>query len=848
MSFIVKLKDKSFSIINNVYLFTCTYFILSFISFIPILRQNLGFLNKFILVWGAYLILVKILVKKEYSRKSGIFMLILLIASYLISIFINYKYNLFHNILNLGYMVLNLIILMGVTPKKKTAEETIKEFKGLNNLLIILMFIATVVSIVMFIFAIKFKLSVDGSRINQGFIYNRLNGIYLSVNVGAILSSFAIALSLINFYLTSKTNKKLRIFYIVTIVFQAIYLVLSDSRGAFIGAVALFLTYAFLYLFRGIKSKEMKPIKAAVLLVLCIGLSAGSYYALNPLKKVFAIVPNLIANLDIDMKQRIEKDDNFLWPHKSLSDLLYYGPFDNAQTFLLRDEKEEDDPNQAINNLVYDVQIDPGRSEYDFMGSRMDIWTSQLKAFKTAPIFGLATTDMNDNESVILNTPGLSEKEEKELGRVAGNTHNSYIQILVTGGICAFILFMAFIIFIMLKSLNILFFKKINKNYFMILAVVFAIMVSNLVTSIVESHILFRYSDFLGVVSWIYMGYMFRFINLFKQDFDIKKDPAYDVYICATPYHILSSINKIKTENNRNKKYSIILSPDFDGIYDIAKKLEKLNLFDEVNVLKHTNASYTKTKSFLKLLFGNRNLKKYIKNKKISNLYYCFTNPIIFTLAYEYAAEYNNEINAYFIEDGLVSYISYLERMTGLMRLFYKILSVTPMSESCDGVYLYNPKLLKIEIKPDVLQLPLLSNLQNDKKFLLKINDVFGYKYDKKYDSEAVYLSQPLIEDKANLPEFDKFMKLEKEFLAEAKNKYKTFAIKLHPRSVDNKRYDGFDLIKSAVPFELVAINQPFDSRELITLFSSAAITPKLVLGQDVKTTFLLRGSDSFNL
>jgi Lipid A core - O-antigen ligase and related enzymes len=836
MNNLIKIKDGALKFINNIFLFKYMSIILFFISFIPILRIYIGFSTKFILVWGAYLVIYKILIKRQFNRKSGIIILFFLLVSYFISIVINYKNNFFHNFLNLSYMTMMLLLIYGVD-SKKDAEVYIKEFKALSNLFAGIFFVTGIISIIMFFLIIKFKVLANNQRINVGFLYNRLYGIYLSVNVSAIISSVVIAICFFNLYLNRKRKGKklLKTYYVINIIVQTIFLILSDSRGGFITAIVIFIFFAAFYLYGRVVYFKENKLKAIVIFALCLAVSCGCYVGLSPAREILSRIPNLLSDINPDIRARSKMLDRYLSPQENLSFLIddkiiYYIPPEASE------DPESSDYIPPIDSLTDDTkqEIEAGREDYDFMGSRLNIWISQIKAFATSPIFGIASSDLKDYPDLPSKIPTLTDADKKDLIRVAGNAHNSYIQILVTGGIVAFILFAIFTVWIFFKGLYTLLKKKLKFNQYVLLSFVMALNFSFFIVSVAESHIIFRYADFLGIMIWIYLGYTFLFISSFKSVFEGAEDKKRELYICATPYHILTAINKVHFNKNNDTNYELLISPDFKNVELLSKNLKKLKIFERIEILKDTNVSYTPKKSLKNLLFGNKNIKNLLKKRKYTEIYYFFTNPIIFTMVNEYVDEYNENCKYYFVEDGIGSYIAYSERLTLKMNLVYTILGIESMSLKCDGFWFYKPEAVCIDIKGKKNKLPSWDTLKTDKKFLNKLNDAFGFKLNTDYKSEALYFNQPIKED--GIAVIDE---QENDYLKEVAASYKSFAIKCHPRFLRYDIYKDFNVINDNIPFELICLNISMKDTVLITPFSTAVLAPQMILNEHPKIIFL---------
>lgn len=519
MDYFINICEKLSSIFNNVFLFKCMYIILAFVSFIPITRLYLGFLTKLILIWGAYLVVNKIMVKRNFDKKSGIIFLFLLLISYSITIALNYRNNLMRNVLNVSYLCINLIVLYGLVEKKKF-EEYIDEFQKINFLVIVLSGITSLISILFFIFLIKYKLTVDNMHMNQGFIYNRLYGIYQSANAAGMVAVVSIAVSIINLLINKYIrHKRFRTIYIVNIIVQSIYITLSDSRGALLASVSLFLVVMVLFLKKKVLGKReniniVNISRYAVYMVLCLIVSIAVLGIVAQTKKAFSYIPDFLGNYIPAIKQRTLLNDDDLIPHKSIADLIRQGAYNKSSKGTSNAGNTSNSLNSGVNNkeTVTDESVQIGRDSYELTGNRLTIWTAYIKVWLGRPIFGVANTEIltSNKFNYIKN---LNNMDSSELLRSDGNAHNGFIQLLVVGGAAAFLLFAIFWIFMIKKALSSILFSSLEKRRNLIIIITFAIVISLLINNIHESHVILRYADFLGVLTWLYTGYLFSFLH-----------------------------------------------------------------------------------------------------------------------------------------------------------------------------------------------------------------------------------------------------------------------------------------------------------------------------------------------
>lgn len=305
------------------------------------------------------------------------------------------------------------------------------------------------------------------------------------------------------------------------------------------------------------------------------------------------------------------------------------------------------------------------------------------------------------------------------------------------------------------------------------------------------------------------------------------------LFMCATPYHILNAINFVITNKG---VYDICIMPDFENVENVVSGLRNMNIFENVLVLNETNNTYTKAKSFYRLIAGSSYIRKLFKNRVYDKVLYCLTNPVLHTIIVEELKKYNKKLKCYFVEDGIGSYAEYLERITPKMRSFYSLLGKHPVSDKPDGVYFYKPELVILDFNCEYLELPNLTNIKKSSSILNNVNNMLGYKPNPLYNGKVIYLNQPLLED--GMADVEA---VEKRALAVFDKAGLNPVIKCHPRAVNNDTINNYDNISDKIPLELVMLNNDMSDRIFVTPFSTAAITPKLNFNQEPKVIFLYK-------
>ncbi|WP_414838642.1 O-antigen ligase family protein [Carnobacterium sp. TMP28] len=433
--------------------------------------------------WGISIIAIDFFTRREMFKSKYWYILILMSLVYLLSIAVNYKFQLVRGIYNFVYLVTTFFIIYPINTKQST-EEVKKNMTQFNNVLIYTVFIAGLISVLMFIFNISYFVPISAANARQGFVASRLFGVYTSPNIGAIFGFLSIVLSILNNLIKRGTWYKFTKFYLANIVVQSLYFILASSRGTELTIMVFsLLSLLFIvvpYFIQTYKKKSEIIFRTLLVFLLFFGISLGFT---GVLKEGLSYVPGLV--------------------QQSLTKIGINEP--------TADENASDKEN------VDKITIQHSPEDAELSSGRFTIWKAAVNVIKQFPILG--TTDSyfyrNDIEyNAQIDESKLSELDINELKRAHGNMHNVYIQTLVMSGILGFATIAIFIV-LHLKD-NLIFLlkqRKITIDY-QIIAMMFFLILALLVEDLVESHIIFNIKDVVSIVFWYYLS----LLNYFRTE------------------------------------------------------------------------------------------------------------------------------------------------------------------------------------------------------------------------------------------------------------------------------------------------------------------------------------------
>lgn len=300
--------------------------------------------------------------------------------------------------------------------------------------------------------------------------------------------------------------------------------------------------------------------------------------------------------------------------------------------------------------------------------------------------------------------------------------------------------------------------------------------------------------------------------------------------VCSTYLQIIT-ILKLKKTLFINDDVSIALTYFVPDYKKISERLKETNIFDEITVfVQDKNVEINTRKIFIQSFLKD----KYYKNNGVLSDYSfdMLLSGNIFGITEIYFNRINNRnLKVYLILDGAYNYVE--SEINALVfpdradKIKHKILN------KLEGQYIFHSEFgINITDKFESINVPCLN--ADDKDIL---NYVFDYS-DEDFgleNKEACYLNQASENTGARIND-EKYINVITKYIDAGK-----VAIKLHPRYKNSGESNtGIDKITSKVPLEIILLNNQ-NIKLLVTMMSTAALTPELCLNMNVESIFLYR-------
>lgn len=426
--------------------------ILAYFGTPAFIRDYFGPLRKVALTWGAVLLLVRTLKNPRYLKNRYVLVLCCFCIANCITIALNWRSKLFSNIFTFGYVVVTILLIFTMF-YDLDAEETERKMIIFAKINILFTFVFAVAALFMFVFSVVGYYERNGSYQYYGVYENRLWGLF-NPNTGGMTALVSIIFSLA---LLRKYRKS--IFLITNILIQYIYLLLTQSRSAFLSFMICMIIY-IIFICLGRENFSFKDKKRcgvyvgrALLLVLILCLSVPA------VKKTVVFIPYVVNNIAGGMNND-EKEAA-------------------VKLELTRIENFNEDNINSVSN------------------GRIDIWNAAFQVFKSSPVFGVGSSNVYERGKELL-------PEVRALAMKGGGTHNVYISVLTNTGVVGFGCFAVFLLLLCWNQIKYLFgSKKLNVEHIILSGMVFAIMAGDMM----ESRLIYSKS-FLCFVFWISCGYL----------------------------------------------------------------------------------------------------------------------------------------------------------------------------------------------------------------------------------------------------------------------------------------------------------------------------------------------------
>ena len=314
------------------------------------------------------------------------------------------------------------------------------------------------------------------------------------------------------------------------------------------------------------------------------------------------------------------------------------------------------------------------------------------------------------------------------------------------------------------------------------------------------------------------------------------------LFICQTPYQIIVSLCVLIQKNESNNMVDFLLTNTFNGYAKIADKIKSMGLADNVYTIKMKTSSkcpqalytYPYVINFGGFIFSQ--LRKRLP--KYDELYFWNCNSFCAS-AQGYFYKCNPDIKIYLFEEGYSCYFAFrsIVKPESVMKITNKKNSVMYgiSHDDVEGIYLFRPDLA---LDHSIKTLEIDRHIPKSSDFREMIVELFdAHEAAKRYDRKYILFE--------GFPEgYDDSHIFEKIIEKVGKD---NVIVKLHPRQPRDRfsKLGIKTLGADGVPWEAVLCARDFSENVMISVGSSALISPILIFGEFADEFLLFRFIDT---
>lgn len=319
----------------------------------------------------------------------------------------------------------------------------------------------------------------------------------------------------------------------------------------------------------------------------------------------------------------------------------------------------------------------------------------------------------------------------------------------------------------------------------------------------------------------------------------------YVLFSIYTYYQLIVAIKLRKTVFAKDN-VDIIMHNHSEGYKIILDRLQKEDIFNCIFVAytNHIISFKSKIKSYLHVfeILADKNIvPEYCDMPKKNYDELIFYNCSYFNSSLYYELKkMSPQLKCSRIEEGCFSlFDNSITNRSVKLQVMCEKLHKKPHFEMNDKMYVFDRELVQFN---NISELAVIPKIRADSLDDRKIyNMIFNYEAEatiyEKY--KYIFFEQPFVEDGITVDDIKAVLNIA--CIVGKDN----ILIKIHPRSkTDRFRKLGFQTAKSAVPWEVIAMNLNISEKVLITVDSGSVFSPAIMLGKDVTAIVIYKCTD----
>lgn len=309
------------------------------------------------------------------------------------------------------------------------------------------------------------------------------------------------------------------------------------------------------------------------------------------------------------------------------------------------------------------------------------------------------------------------------------------------------------------------------------------------------------------------------------------------LYYVATQLHIFNAVNMLNTIH-KGKKADIFVLNHFKSASAICQRLESSGVFEKAVLVHNKNGKsiYKFLKRIAQTIILPKKIADIVKDRNYDEIVFFSNDHLMAASLIRLVLKKNATTDFALGEDGVGSYFSDLHIPNARVKLVLRLFGRERYLEKISSQYVYQPELMVRKNNLTLRRIPLpdfSGGIPTVYKNIFGVVEGAAYPYKEK----AIYLQQPFMEVGLS----DEFESEEAvlDLLADFFDK-DNFLVKLHSRSKP-ERYEQYRHIKDDTLWEYIWCEESLENKLLITPISTAALSPKMLLGKEPVIIFTYR-------
>lgn len=510
------------------YIYTIIYIVFyTMLFFLPfknfLYTYNMIFISTGIAFGGILLLIWDAVLHGFIFKIYNVDYLIVFFIVSIISIIINYQFDFIGNFKCLLWMIIQ-VFLLAILSDDISRENHVKRLCLLLDIFVLLWSVGVLYALKQYIVQFSgYCEMLDNEHVQVkriGFTDGRLFGMFEDPNYAAIASLFAIGFAFFCLF-WAKRARIIHWYYIIVIILQICYVILSGSRTALIAFFAVaFFAVGFIAAANTKRNVFVKMTLFFCAGILGAGLLFGGY---RMMRTGLAYVPTFFDGVIKQTEPTKVKEDLI---KKSIDMKI------DSLTVMTSEKEKENFNSEAISsenktenvkrNGPIELNREDVKNKEDFSNNRFGIWSDYLKIFRSTPIWGASPRGYRQYAKEHFPDLYVSQRQY--------SVHNGYLLLFVGVGLIGGMTMVVWLIQSVVLILKYLIFHwhSRNNDYWMIFLLTLILLMYAIASVPLQG--IFFCNTITDILFWLVFGYVRYLICIDDTQYNRKISKAEQFY------------------------------------------------------------------------------------------------------------------------------------------------------------------------------------------------------------------------------------------------------------------------------------------------------------------------------